>query len=155
MPALEGLNTGELLLVTSLRLYAMPFREPSRAHPDWRRGFVAAGIGAVAVPAFEALFGIVSRANRYPLDIGGPCCTGLHRDEAKFLRITALHQLGRYPEAGAGLREWLPPAAARMAAMPALGVAFALERGGLRLPLREVAVPFPPRVPDRGLALVH
>jgi hypothetical protein len=154
MPNLRELNTGELLVVASLRLYAMPFRDPSRDHPDWRAGFVAAGIGPIAVPAFGALFRIVSRTNLYPLDIGCPHCRDLRRDEAKLLRLIALHHHGRQPEAATILREWLPSSAARMAAMPALGLAFALERGGMVLPLRETP-PFHAPVSDRGLALVH
>lgn len=149
------LTTGELLLVTSLRLYALPFREPHLVHPDWRGGFNAAGVGEVAVPAFAALFDVVSRVPLYPLEIGGPRCHRLHRDEAKFLHLIALKQRSRYPEANTILRQWVPAAAARLAAMPALGLAFALERRGLRLPLREIPLPFPSPLPDRGLGLVQ
>jgi hypothetical protein len=156
MPSLAELTTGELLLVASLRLYAAPFRDPVGRHPDWRGGFIAAGIGSVAVPAFATLLGIVSRVPLYPLEIGCPHCRGLGRDEAKLLRMTALHQHGLLSAAAAILHEWLPPAAARMAGMPALGLAFALDRGGLRIPRRDAmsaAAAWP--LPDRGQDLVQ
>jgi hypothetical protein len=134
---LSELGTPELLLVTSLRLYALPFRTPHRHHLDWRGGFGAAGIGDVAVPNFAALFGIVSRTALRPLAIGCPHCRRLGFDESLYLRLIALKQRSRWQEAATILREWTPPAAARMAAMPVLGLAYALERGRLIVPLRE------------------
>jgi hypothetical protein len=156
MPSLAQLTTGELLLVASLRLYATPFHDRMGKHLGWRGGFIAAGIGPVAVPAFAALFGIVSRVPLYPLEIGCPHCQGLGRDEVKFLRMTALHQHGLLTAAAAILHKWLPPAAARMAGMPALGLAFALDRGGLRILRRDAmsAAPDWP-LPDRGQDLVQ
>lgn len=152
---LADLCTGELLLVASLRLYAMPFRDPGGCHPDWRGGFHAAGIEQIAVPSFRALFDIVSRVPLRPLEIGCPHCLRLAGDEAAFLCMTALHQRGRIGEAAAILLDWLPPAATRMAAMPALSLAFALQRGGLFLPLRREQSSAWTSPPDRGLGLLQ
>jgi hypothetical protein len=46
----EELRTAELLLVATLRLYALQCRDPAGDHPDWRDGFRAAAIAECAVP---------------------------------------------------------------------------------------------------------
>jgi len=148
MPAF---STAANLLVASLRIWALPYRHPAPDYPDWRGGFVAAGIDAVATPAFGAILTILTRAARRPLDVRCPHAHFLGEDEARFLGMIALYQRDRLDEPRTILDAWLPPAAARMAAMPALGLAFAMKRGGLELPIRFAT---PPRAVPR-FASVH
>lgn len=156
---LATLVTTELLLVGTLRLYAIP--SPARHKDDvvWTRGLIAAGIAATAVPAFHGLFAIAASAGSRPLEVGHPRCRRLAQDEARLLQLTSLLQQRRAEMAMAILAEWLPPAAARLALAPARQLAAALTMGGLTVPLRhEEAADIVRAVgtyADRGLVLVQ
>jgi hypothetical protein len=153
------LRVAEAFILTLLRLWAAPYRTPRERHPDWRQGFAAAGIGEDGSGAFDALFRIVVSAARRPLDVRCRHCTRLGTDEAWLLQLVMVVQRARRLEAAAILAEWLPPAAVRMAMMPALGFARALAGAGLVVPLRHSeAAEIHRRVPAanvRGCELVH
>jgi hypothetical protein len=110
------------LLVTSLRLWAAAWQDPEAGDPDWRGGFTAVGIDFCAVPAFDSLFEIVASSPLRPLDVRCPHCMQVGRDEARFLQLLSLLQRDRVEEAVAILAEWLPPAALRLALLPAEGL---------------------------------
>jgi hypothetical protein len=140
---LDRLCTAELLLVTSLRLFAAAHCEPDAGH-DWRGGLAA------AAPAFEALFGIVAITAWRPLDVRCRHCQHLGQDEARLLQIVGLLQHGRMFAARDVLAVWLPPAAARLAILPAKALAAALACDKLFVPSVGTAQPT-----HRGSRLVH
>jgi hypothetical protein len=152
---LAELGTAELLVVASLRLWALPFKYPRESHPDWRAGFCAAGIEDEGAPAFDILFRIVLQSAKRPLDVRCPCCAQLGKDEAWLLQLASLLQRERLEEAAGVLAEWLPPAALRMAMLPAKSFADALSAGRLRIPLRHASAAARASYADRGLALVQ
>ncbi|MEI9994188.1 MAG: hypothetical protein WDM91_06315 [Rhizomicrobium sp.] len=154
---LSGLCTAELVLVASLRLFALAHCDPEGGH-DWRGGLLASGAGCCAVPAFDALFGIVGAAGRRPLDVRCRHCPHLSRDEGRLLQIVSLLQHGRMFDARDVLADWLPPAVVRLAILPAKGLASALARARLLVPLREsprTSTHHACRQTHHGSALVH
>lgn len=156
--SLAELGTAELLVVASLRLWALPFKDPEGDYPDWRAGFAAAGIEDEGAPAFDIMFRIVLRSTKRPLDVRCPCCAELGRDEAWLLQLASLLQRERLEEAALVLAEWLPESALAMALLPAKGFADALSAGSLRIPLRHreaAGETSRSGYADRGLALVQ
>jgi len=145
---LAGLGTAELLLTATLRLYAAScFGEMDGS--DWRGGLARSGAGCCAVPAFGALFEIVAAAARRPLALHCRHCTALGHDEGRFLQIVGLLQHGRMFDARDLLCDWLPPAAMRLAILPAKGLAASLARARLLVPLRS------PKQTHSSSILVH
>jgi hypothetical protein len=136
MPMSE-LRSAELLLAGAFRLYASERIDPKRRWPDWRQGFVAAGIAADGVPAFERLFEIVTAVPLRPLSVRCIHARFLAEDEGRLLQMVGQLQQGREEEAARLLEGWIPPAAVQLA-MPALrGLAFAMQGGGLSVPPRK------------------
>ncbi len=156
---IEELGTAESLLVATLRLFAVNCRDPNGDHPDWRDGFRAAAVAECAIPAFNALFNIISMAALRPLDVRCPHCRFLGEDEANFFRLEGLLQRSRTDAAAAILAGWLPDSAGRMAMLPAQGLANAMMRAGLIVPggntKSEAAHPLASACSDRGLALLQ
>jgi hypothetical protein len=111
---LSFLRTAELLPIVTLRLFALPWYEPSERHPDWRDGMRAARIGETGIPAFHALFTLVATTPRRALDVRCRHCRHLGHDEGLLLRLISLLQSGWAPGASAILEDWLLPTAARM-----------------------------------------
>lgn len=154
------LITAEHFVVSALRLWAAPHRQPAELHPDWRGGFAAAGIDKEGIPPFDALLRIVVAATRRPLDVRCARCPHLGEDEAWMLQLMSLLQHSRCAEGESLLGIWVPPAAARMAMLPAMGFAMTLSSAGLTVPLRhgeatQVARLSTTAHAQRGLALVH
>jgi hypothetical protein len=157
---LADLRTAELFVVSSLRLWVLPHRDPTGIHPDWRGGFVAADIDDFGAPAFDQLFQIVAAAARRSLDVRCQRCARLGGDEGFLLQLLSLLQRERTEAAAAILGDWLPPAAARLALLPAKGFAAALMEGGLSIPVRHAEAASADYLgaaayADRGLALVQ
>jgi len=156
---LTDLRTAELLLVSTVRLFVAVGSEPTVPVRDWRGGLKAAGVGREAGASFLSLFTFLAVTPRRPLDMRCLHCTTLGHDEALLLRMISLLQHNQCSEALEVLRDWLPPAAARMALLPAEGLAQALRTRGLIVPWRHIeaaddqhiALPYP----DRGMALVQ
>jgi len=156
---LKELNTAELILVSTVRLFVAVNSEPSTCTHDWRGGLRAAGMGPEADASFLGLLRFLAMAPRRPLDLRCPHCATLGHDEELLLRLVSLLQHGQSPAALGVLRDWLPTAAARMALLPAEGLAQALRQRGLIVPWRHaeaaderhMALPYP----DRGMALVQ
>mgnify|MGYP001606198170 FL=1 len=133
---LADLRTAELFTVSSLRLWALPCKDPAGVHPDWREGFARAGIGEDGAASFDALFRIVVATALRSLDVRCLRCARLGADEAWLLQLTSLFQQRRGNDAAAILGDWLPPAAMRIAVVPAQHFAAALAGRGLLIPYR-------------------
>jgi len=152
------LTTSELLVMTTLRLWAMPHRDPDRKHPDWREGLQAAGLGTDGVEAFDLLLRMVVCTTLRPLDVRCPGCPGVGLDEGLFLQTLLCLQQHREASAAALLADWMPPAAVRLAMPHARALAELLLDHGLTLDHRRQAHPRAPALPassDRGLTLLH
>jgi len=129
------LSAAEAFVVTVLRLWAAPYRQPDQPHPDWRLGFAAAG-AEDGCASFDALFlSVVARATR-PLDVRCPRCPHLGEDELAFLRMVQLLQDHRWSRAETMLADWLPAEATSPALAQATLFATAIAAAGLVLPHR-------------------
>ncbi|NIJ42983.1 hypothetical protein FHS78_003291 [Parvibaculum indicum] len=133
---LSDLKTPELLLTTTLRLFAEAWRRPGEDCPDWRGGLLSAGLPVWGTSAFDGLINMVAAATRRPLDVRCPRSKVLSMDEGRLLQVVSLFQHGQPEPAKAALGAWLPPAAQRMAAVPAEAFARALKESGLVVPMR-------------------
>lgn len=141
---LTDLRTAESLLVVALRLWTAARLEPQARYGDWRDGFRAGGICDIGAACFQAFLNIVEAAVCRPIMLGTPRCNDLTEDEARFLCVVALLQRERGHDAALLLADWLPPAAVRIAADQASGLAAALAEAGLSLPPRR------PRTAEAG-----
>jgi hypothetical protein len=158
---IAALQTAEMFLVATLRLWAAPHRNPTETHPHWHQGFEAAGLEDTGTSAFDAFFRIGAAAARRPLDVRCVRCAHLGEDEAWFLQLIGLLQRNRTREAEAILATWLPPTASRAAMPYAVIVAAAMVDHRLRVPHRPDASIddndhfIAERRPAPGLAVVH
>ncbi len=141
---LSDLTTPEILLAVTLRLFALPWREPGDDHPDWREGLRTGNLPLWTATMFESFLHIIILATRRPLDVRCPACPQLGYDEGRLLQIVSLLQHRRHEEAGAVLQSWLPAAACRAALSPAEGLARGLGLAGLVIPPRPAIVPLLP-----------
>lgn len=156
MPMCE-LRTAELFLTGAFRLYASARIDPGRQWQDWRQGFVAAGIAADGVPAFERLFEIVTAVPRRPLSVRCVLSHFLSEDEGRLLQMVGLLQRRRIDDAAALLGEWIPAAALQLALPAAQDLAYAMANVGLLVPPRH-AMPIAAAKTthgDPGLSLLH
>lgn len=160
---IDTLRTAELLAVATLRLWVAAHIDPEGGVPDWRDGLAAASLEAEPSLAFDDLLRLVAQEARRVLDVRCPRCQRLGSDEGRFLELVSLLQRGRPDQAMAILLDWLPPAVARFALLPAMVFAQALGDHGLVVPWRhgQRALPRPIHTPglcghaDRGFALVQ
>lgn len=158
--SLRGLRTAELFVVLSVRLWVQAAVAPERAAGDWREGCRHAGIDEDGIAEFDRLFGIVATAVNRGLDVHPFDCPKLGADETLLLAAVAEMQHRREAGFGCVLTNWLPPAARRLAYGPLLGVAAALARVRLIVPLRPHDTDSPieeHRIPspDPGYRLIH
>jgi hypothetical protein len=156
---IHGLQTAELFVVLMLRLWAQPKDERDGA-PEWRDGFLAAGIAEAEMHAFDSLLRIQASVGARRLDVCGRICPRLSVDEARFLSLVGLTQRDCLADAETVLGAWLPPAGIRMALPHAITLATGLTRRNMIVPLRCVltetgAAPRLPSYPDPGLWLTH
>jgi len=153
---MSELRAAERFLAGAFRLYASARIDPKRRWPDWRQGFVAAGIAADGVPAFERLFEIVTAVPLRPLSVRCIHARFLAEDEGRLLQMVGLQQQGREEDAAALLEGWIPPAAVQLA-LPALrGLAFAMQGAGLSVPpRRSERQPWPSVWDESGARTLH
>ena len=160
----HGLETAELFLLLMLRLWAQPRSSSdgtgAGSLAEWQDGFVAAGLAAPEMAAFEDLFKIQAVVGARRLDICGRGNARLSMDEARFLALVGLIQRDSLDDAEAVLGAWLPASGVRLALPHAVILATGLTRRNLIVPLRCVltetgatsrVVPYP----DPGLRLTH
>jgi hypothetical protein len=132
---ISELGQAETLLLMTLRLWALPHRNPGKQYPDWRTGLLQIGAGTEACAAFDALGSLFLNYSERAMDIRCTCNTELGVDEAWFLQILAqLHEY-RYWDAQEILADWLSTAVADMALMCAMHFAQCLKKAGVVIPL--------------------
>jgi hypothetical protein len=156
---LIALRTAELLVVSSMRLWAAPYRDPAGDHSGWQQGFAAARIDGDGLAGFDVLFRIIVAAHRRCLDVRCLRNGRLGRDEALMLQLVGVLQRARIDDALAILAEWLSPAAVHVALLPAQRFAAGLAEAGLLIPDLRPAAAWPiagiMALGDAGLSLVH
>jgi hypothetical protein len=156
------LRTAELFVLCAVRLWVARFRDPAengvRASRDLERGFAAAAVADQGLVGLCRFFDVVVATVQKPLDMRCLKCPALGEDEGLLLQAVSLLQHGPGAEAATVLREWLPPAALRLALRELAELAGALMDAGLVLPRRHAEAAFtgsPVVCTDRGVALVH
>ena len=135
---ISDLRTAETVILVTLRLRALQWREPDNRHPDWHDGLEAGNLPSWAVDAFEDLFQIVATMARYPLDVRGLRCLQLGFDEGQFLQTVSFFQHCQREQAEATLKDWLSAGAYRLAAYPAASLACAFEQADLIIGPRDL-----------------
>jgi len=133
MPLAE-LRTPELLLVTTLRLFAEGAWSGSPR--DWMEGLAAAGLPFEGLSGFARMFEIIAMAPQRKLAVACMHCWHLSPDEGRFLQLFASLQRGHADDAAEILQIWAVPSAARLALPHAQAVADGLANQGYLLPRR-------------------
>lgn len=126
--SLKKLNTGELFVVSSLRLWMLPHYDPEHGYPDWRLGFVHARIDADGEIGFHTFCEMLAAGAFEPLRVQALHCSCLGEHEAWPLRVVSLLQQNQLTAAQNILTQRCAPSAARLALAPARDFARALLR---------------------------
>lgn len=146
---IDALSFPQQFVVWSLRAWIDGHRSGvGRAHL-LREAYELAG-AAEGWLLVEELMTVIAVSARRALGMRCLKCRELGEDEAALLEAVGSLQAGEGAKAQAMLADWLPPSGARLAFVLLERLAASLAAARLRLP-----APERPRVPDRGLALVH
>lgn len=133
---ISDLNTAELLLVATTRLYMENVRGEEACGFDWYEGLVAAGVPPCAVVAFGVFLEAIAKGYAGGLDVRCPLCPSLGRDEGNILQAIGLLQQKRFGEAHAILGIWLSPLDQSAMISPVAHAAFGCANSGLFVPWR-------------------
>lgn len=131
---LARLRTAELLLVTTVRLFAHSARYGLSQH--WWKGLMAADIPDDGILGLADLFGIIALSPRRKLAVAGMSYRLLCPDEGRFLQLVALLQRKDTGGAEDVLLNWVLPMAVRLSISHAQMLADGLADQGLLLPRR-------------------
>jgi hypothetical protein len=132
---IQELGASERLMLMTLRLWAMPHRQPDKPVSDWRNGLYHCGAGDQACVAMEAFLNILLSYSERLMDVRCTCNTQLGFDEGCFLQILAFLQHDRHAEAQAILADWVPLPVQGMALICAIHLAESLRKAGVLVPL--------------------
>ncbi len=133
---LHELGVAELFVVSSVRLWTLPYADPGRVYPDWRQGFAHAKIDSAGTRGFDTLCRIVTTTTWRSLEVPSLCCPVLGSTETRILGVTGLLQRGHAAGAAQLLESGCPASAVRVAIEPARAFAFALQSRQLWLGAR-------------------
>lgn len=125
--SLKKLNTAELFVVSSLRLWMLPHYDRTRDYPDWRVGFLRANIDTDGEIGFHTFCEMLAGGALEPLRVQALHCPCLGDHEAWPLRIVSLVQQDLVTAAQNILAQRCAPSAARLAIAPAKDFARALR----------------------------
>jgi hypothetical protein len=125
--SLKKLNTAELFVVSSLRLWMLPHYDPVHEYPDWRVGFLRANIDFDGETGFHTFCEMLAGGALEPLRVQALHCPCLGDHEAWPLRVVSLVQQDQLTAAQNILTQHCAPNAARLAIPPARDFARALS----------------------------
>lgn len=125
--SLKKLNTAELFVVSSLRLWMLPHYDPAHEYPDWRVGFLRANIDFDGETGFHTFCEMLAGGALEPLRVQALHCPCLGDHEAWPLRVVSLVQQDQLTAAQNILTQHCAPNAARLAIPPARDFARALR----------------------------
>lgn len=131
----HALTTAEALLVWGIRHWVSCLKARTDPIPLMTAGFGSGGVAA-AVRPLEAILVVTLDAATVPRDVRCPHCATVGDGERDMLAAIAFAQARRSAESLGKLREWLPPASARLAGELVAEIAGILQDKGLRVPLR-------------------
>lgn len=132
---ISDFSQSETLLLMTLRLWALPLRNPGKQYTDWRIGLQQSGAGIEACAAMDALTNLFLNYSQRLMDIRCTCNLRLGSDEAWFLQTLALIQKNQHWEAQNILTDWVSVEAADMALMCAMHLSESLKRADIVIPL--------------------
>jgi hypothetical protein len=124
--SLKNLNTAELFVVSSLRLWMLPHYDQEHWYPDWRAGFARARIDSDGELGFHIFCEMLAAGRLEPLRVRALLCPRLGEDEAWPLRIVGLLQQDQLTGAQSILTQHCAASAGRLALAPARDFARAL-----------------------------
>lgn len=130
---LQRLSTTGLFVVSSLRLWLLARCQPDMPYPDWRAGFMRAGIDSEGAHGFNTFCLTVTTAALEPLRVHALKCPKLGQHEAWTLQIMSLLQWDQTPAARTVFARHCAPSGARLALGPALAFARSLRERRLWL----------------------
>ena len=148
----EALPIGEQLTVWATRMWARAHHDSPALHRNLHDAFRIARIPEGYL-AFDRIMTVLCTASQEGIAIGCTCCTGVTDDEQVLLGIVAEFQSGTAARAHMVLEDWLPAAAARIAAEYFSEYALLIKGAGLQIRLRQWT-----RSPDPDMAasrMVH
>lgn len=131
----HSLTTAEALLVWGVRHWVSCLKAGTDPTPLMKAGFGSGGVSA-AVRPLEAVMVIILEAATSPRDVRCSHCATVGDGERDILAAVAFEQAGRTAETLGKLREWLPPASARLAKEVIAEIARTLQNYNLVVPLR-------------------
>jgi hypothetical protein len=123
----KQLGTGEMFVISSMRLWLLPQDGSHGDYPDWRQGFTHAQLGAEGTAGFDDLCRILATGARKPLCVHRLGCPTLARHESWTLHALSFLQRDRFQEAQTIFEQRCLPTAARLAMTPAIVFASALR----------------------------
>jgi hypothetical protein len=133
--AVHALTTAEALVVWGIRHWVACLKARTDPIPLMEAGFGSGRIAA-AVRPLEAMLVITLDSATVPRDVRCIHCATVGDGERDLLAAIAFEQAGYPAETVAKLREWLPPASARLAKDLVAEIAQTLHYNSLRIPLR-------------------
>lgn len=131
----HALTTAEALLVWGVRHWVACLKAGTDPIPLLNAGFGSGGI-AGAVRPLESILVITLDTATAPRDVRCTSCATVGDGERDLLAAVAFEQAGLPAESLVKLREWLPPASARLAKELVATVAGIMRQQGLIVPLR-------------------
>jgi len=131
----HALSAAEALLVWGIRHWVACLKAKTDPIPLMAAGFGSNGV-ARAVRPLEGILLITLEAATSPRDVRCTRCASVGDGERDLLAAVALAQAHRRGECGARLREWLPPASARLAQDLVAEIGGILHDRGLIVPMR-------------------
>ena len=134
---LSELETAELFIISSLRLWFLARLDRERLYPCWRHGFARMGISCRGAWGFDQLCRILGTTAVRSLDIHQLQCPRIGDYEAGVVRALGFIQHDRLKAAQSALLDWCPASAVRVALEPVGALADALHERSLLIPMRE------------------
>jgi hypothetical protein len=131
----HALSTAEALLVWGIRHWVSCLKAKTDPIPLMVAGFGSGGI-ARAVRPLESILVITLDAATSPRDVRCTRCATVGDGERDLLAAIAFEQAARPADTLEKLREWLPPASARLAKELVAEIAGVMQDFGLKIPLR-------------------
>lgn len=133
--AVHALTTAEALLVWGIRHWVSCLKAGKDPIPLMTAGFGSGGVAA-AVRPLEAIMVITLDAATTPRDVRCANCATVGDGECDVLAAIGFAQAGRSDLVVGKLREWLPPASARLAKELVAEIAGILQNCKLSVPMR-------------------
>lgn len=126
------LRFAEQFVVWSIRKWVDVMRTEERELGVLRDAFTQAGIGSV-FEAFDHMMHIFTVSAKRTIEVRCVGCREVSLDETNFLSMVEAGQQGDAVNANMYLESWVPTAAARIAHLPLIDLAQAMDQAGLQL----------------------